>query len=108
MGTKPMNQKLNDYLKMCDHESQFIYALDKLLPIINIELNNHNFYYTSKTTYEDMLRVKEAKIKTDPIVYKYFVLLTKYLRDEAKFFWPANSERDYSDKFHYSNNAQIK
>lgn len=87
---------LKNYLKREDEESRFIYALDKLIPIINIELNNNDFYYKTKTTYEQMLKVKVKKISTDPTIEKYFRLLAKYLKDDKKFFWPDNKKRDYS------------
>lgn len=89
---------LDEYILLQNHESKFIYALDKLLPLINIELNNHDFYQQTKTTYEDMLQVKDAKIATDPTIYAYFELLKKYLKDERKFFWPDNQHRDYNLK----------
>jgi len=89
---------LNSYLIQQDKESKLIYALDKLIPILNIELNNHDFYHTTKTTYENMIKAKDKKISRDPTVYKYFKLLIKYLYEDSKFFWPANKQRDYSNK----------
>lgn len=94
---------LDRYIKQLDSESKFIYSLDKLIPIINIELNNNDFYKKSQTTYEDMIAVKDQKISNDPTVYKYFKLLTEYLREDVKFFWPENAERDYSDKVYKFN-----
>lgn len=87
---------LQQYNQREDQESKFIYALDKLLPIISIEVNNHYFYFQNKVTYEDMLKVTDKKIQTDPTVAKYFKLLSKYLKEDAQFFWPDNQERDYS------------
>lgn len=91
---------MNKYNKRNDKESKFIYALDKLIPIINIELNNNDFYFQSKTTFSQMLEVKEEKIKKDPVIYEYFKLLKKYLIEDTKFFWPENQDRNYSNKYY--------
>lgn len=94
--------EIENYNKQNDAESKFIYALDKLLPILNIEVNNIDFYYQSKTTFEDMLEVKDKKIAKDKTVYGYFEILKAYLKDDVEFFWPDCKNRDYSDKQKYS------
>ncbi len=95
-----MIKTIEDYNSMQDKESKFIYALDKLIPIINIELNNNDYYLKNKLTLEDMIKVKEEKIKTDPVIYEYFELLKNYLAETANFFWPNNQTRDYSNKYY--------
>jgi len=89
---------LDNFMMHRDNESLFIYALDKFLPLLNIELNNNPYYFENEVTYEEMLRVKEGKIASDPTVLKYFRIFAKYLREERQFFWPENQGRDYSQK----------
>ncbi len=98
---KELPQMIKDYNGMIDNESKFIYALDKFIPIINIELNNNDFYFQTQTTLEDMLNVKKDKIAKDKTVDEYFVLLTEYLNTETNFFWPDNKKRDYSKKQYF-------
>ncbi len=98
---KELQVIIKKYNAMNDEESRFIYALDKLIPIINIELNNNDFYFRTKTTHEDMLKVKKNKIAKSKTVEEYFDLLTEYLRIETKFFWPDNKDRNYSKKKYF-------
>jgi putative hydrolase of HD superfamily len=95
---RPFLNSLSNYHSQKDEEAKFIYALDKLLPILNIELNNDDFYFKNEVTFEKMVEIKEQKISKDKTVYKYFELLKKYLKEETKFFWPDNKKRDYSKK----------
>ncbi len=95
---------IRDFSEMSDDESKFVYALDKLIPILNIELNNNDFYFRSQTTFEDMKKLKSKKIATDPTVNEYFDLLQNYLTEDVKFFWPNCKDRDYSRKNYFNFN----
>ncbi|MCL5784167.1 MAG: HD domain-containing protein [Patescibacteria group bacterium] len=75
-----MHQIINDYESLSDPEAKFIYALDKILPAINVFLDQGRSWQRDKVTYE-MLRTKDIKVavsqETLTIWEEFIVLLEK-------------------------------
>ena len=67
-----------------DPESNFVYALDKILPIINIYLNDGAEFEAWKVTLAMLIREKEHKVKAFPAIEKYFWELVDLLRASGK------------------------
>jgi 5'-deoxynucleotidase YfbR-like HD superfamily hydrolase len=67
-------------------ESQFVYALDKLLPIINIYLYEGRSWKAQDIDYEEIVRNKAGKIVISPEVDKYYQEFLKILRDKPELF----------------------
>jgi putative hydrolase of HD superfamily len=68
-----------------DEESKFVYALDKLLPVINIKLDNgrsEHFHNISLKQVES----KQHKFAEDPTVHKYYILAIEFLRQNPHLF----------------------
>lgn len=60
-----MHQLIAAYERKNDPESRFIYALDKMLPVMNIFLDKGRSWQRDHVTYE-MARTKDAKIAISP------------------------------------------
>ena len=77
---------LRAYEEKADPESKFIYALDKLLPIFNILLDEGRSWQTNDVSLEKLYEGKHKKIAEDPIVLEYFVLIVEVLRSNPTLF----------------------
>lgn len=56
-----LSDLIEQYEKRADQEAKFIYALDKILPVINIYMDEGKSWQRDKVTYE-MVRTKDEKI----------------------------------------------
>jgi len=77
---------LRAYDEKADPESKFIYALDKLLPIFNILLDEGRSWQTNDVSLEKLYEGKHRKIAEDPIVLEYFILIVEVLRSNPTLF----------------------
>ena len=77
---------LKNYEEKADPESKFIYALDKLLPMLNIMLDEGRSWHTNEVSFEKLLEGKHAKVANDPVVLEYYVLIISILKDKLGFF----------------------
>lgn len=59
---KELHSTILNYEKRLDDESKFVYALDKVLPVINIYMDNGRSWQEDNVTLE-MLRSKKEKVK---------------------------------------------
>lgn len=69
-----------------DEESKFVYALDKLLPIINIKLDNGRSEHLHNLSLDSIYESKQHKIALDPTVHRYFILAIELLRKNPYLF----------------------
>lgn len=79
-------ETIHTYEKRSDEESKFIYALDKLLPLINIKLDKGRSWHLLKLSVEQLYEAKNHKIAEDPCVHEYFVLVIELLRKNPQLF----------------------
>jgi len=63
---------LREYHARRNQEAKFVYAWDKLLPIINIYKDGGLSWKMLGVTLEDMIREREHKIAVCPITFKYY------------------------------------
>jgi putative hydrolase of HD superfamily len=73
-----------DYIKREDAESRFVYALDKICPILNIYQADGRTWREHKVTLEMLLEGKRSKVAIDPEIEKYFKQIEALLRKEEK------------------------
>ena len=66
-----------------DPESLFVYALDKILPPLNIHLDNGRAYQTQKVTLKMEIESKTDKVAVSPEIKEYY--------EEIKILWEKNS-----------------
>lgn len=81
-----LTETLRLYEEKADPESKFIYALDKLLPMLNIMLDEGRSWHTNEVSLEKLFEGKHTKIANDPVVLKYFVLIVSILKDKPGYF----------------------
>lgn len=58
---KSLSQLINAYEKQTDREAKFVYAMDKILPAINVLLDDGKSWRRDNVNYE-MVRAKDAKV----------------------------------------------
>lgn len=74
------------YEERADPESRFIYALDKILPVINIYLDKGRSWQRDKVTYE-MIRTKDEKVAVSTEAQTVWQELTKLLDEHLDLFY---------------------
>jgi putative hydrolases of HD superfamily len=60
------------YENKTDSESLFIYALDKLLPAMNIFLDNGKSWHIDQVTFDMLYEGKKDKVAVSPIIKEYW------------------------------------
>jgi putative hydrolase of HD superfamily len=82
-----MHDLIRRYELKEDEESKFVYALDKIMPVMTIFLEKGHAWKISGINLEDILNDKTDKVKASPEIEKYFHLLVDMLkRDEHTLF----------------------
>lgn len=79
-------ETISAYESKSDEESKFIYALDKILPIMNIQLDSGRSWHLHNTDLDNLHENKLKKVSGDPIVQKYFILIVEVLRRSPHLF----------------------
>lgn len=81
-----LNATITSYEKMNDEESKFVYALDKILPILNIRLDEGRSWEHLNISFEMLYEGKRDKVAHDPTVQEYFVLVVELLKENPHLF----------------------
>lgn len=84
-----LHELIAEYEARETDEATFIYALDKLLPIINNYLNDGLAWKQQGVTFEHMKAIKTGKIDTSDLVKEYYVLLLELLEQKPDLFGAA-------------------
>ncbi len=76
------------YEMQTDEESQFVYAVDKLIDPINLGMETKNsFFKEHNVSYKQLRDYKDEKIAKHPIAQKYWEQLCKKLESHKTFFF---------------------
>jgi putative hydrolase of HD superfamily len=81
-----ITEVLHRYEEKQDEESKFVYALDKIQPIINIYLDGGRTWKENDITLELLKEKKKEKVAVSPYVEKIFQELVAILEKESKLF----------------------
>lgn len=81
-----LTQMLVAYEEKRDNESKFVYALDKLLPILNITLDEGRSWHFNNVDFEKLYEGKYKKIAHDPVIQEYFILIVEVLKKNPSIF----------------------
>jgi putative hydrolase of HD superfamily len=81
-----MSDLINEYRQRKTPESQFVYALDKLLPILNIYVYKGNSWQEQGIDFAEMQRVKVGKVDIDPTIKNYYDQFIDLLKDHQEVF----------------------
>lgn len=77
---KDLHKIIKAYERRRDEESKFVYALDKMMPILNIYLEKGYSWKVYKVSIDDVLAYKKDKIAESKAVKKYFDQMVPILR----------------------------
>lgn len=81
-----MHQLIDEYEERETKESKFIYALDKLVPILNNYLDDGRNWKKDDISFDDHVRNKTSKVALDPVVSGYFNDIMTILKDRPDLF----------------------
>lgn len=74
------------YEAKLDAESKFVYALDKMQPILNVLQDSGDYYHKYGITFEKWLNYNKEKVALSPEASIYFDQLLKFLEDQKGLF----------------------
>lgn len=77
---------IKKYEEKVDDESKFVYAVDKLLPILSIYLDKGHAWKTHKINLDLIINKNKERISTSPIIKKYFDLILKIVKGKPELF----------------------
>ena len=80
------HKTITDYEKRNDPESRFVYALDKLIPILNVYLDGGRNWKKHKVTLESLLQAKTSKIGISPEIKPFYDELITILENHTDMF----------------------
>ena len=77
---------LASYQKLADEEARFIYALDKLQPIILNYLDGGRVWQENNISFEQMFEEKLAKTAVHPKIHAYCLELARLMQNDSSLF----------------------
>lgn len=80
------HQLIEDYENQINPESRFVYALDKIIPIMNIYLDGGDNWKEHKVTLDNLIKNKTPKIAVSPEIEPYYNELVAILKDNKDMF----------------------
>ncbi|PIP73288.1 MAG: phosphohydrolase [Candidatus Lloydbacteria bacterium CG22_combo_CG10-13_8_21_14_all_47_15] len=83
-----LHRLIEEYEERHNEESRFVYALDKLHPVLNIYLNDGRTWKEKNITFDMMLAQKRDKIAMSPEVAVYFDAILEILEKEGERVFP--------------------
>lgn len=81
-----LHELLQRYEEKADPESRFVYALDKLLPVVNNYLGEGKNWKRDDITYENVWNGKLDKIAISPEIQPYFAEIMAILDKNRNLF----------------------
>ena len=82
---KEIHKAIKGYEALKDEESKLVYAMDKMIPVLNIYLDKGRSWKRDKVTYE-MARTKDDKIALSPPIFEEWIELIKILEKKSNLF----------------------
>ncbi len=79
-------QTIEEYEERKTPESRFVYALDKLVPIINIYTDDGRTWKKEGITLERLLEAKNDKIALSPEIVPYYEEIVNILKENRHLF----------------------
>ncbi|PIR68298.1 hypothetical protein COU49_01905 [Candidatus Nomurabacteria bacterium CG10_big_fil_rev_8_21_14_0_10_35_16] len=85
---KGLTEIIKNYEKQKDKESKFIYALDKLIPVIQNYLEDGRLQRSKRVSFKDFLNNKHHKIIVSPEVVEYWQeILEEFTKNKKLYFF---------------------
>ncbi len=83
---KDIHKAIKGYEALKDEESKLVYAMDKMIPVLNIYQDKGRSWKRDKVTYE-MARTKDDKIALSPPIYEEWKELITHLEKNLDYFF---------------------
>ncbi|HSX00890.1 MAG TPA: HD domain-containing protein, partial [Candidatus Saccharimonas sp.] len=77
---------IDEYESATSAEARFVYALDKLIPMLNNLLDRGRNWQREHITLEQIIQAKSHKVSADPDIQRYFELTVELLRQRPELF----------------------
>lgn len=77
-----LHESIDQYNQKSDKESKFVYALDKIEPVLNIYLDGGRTWKRNSVTLEMLTSAKESKVSIDETTARIFKELVDKLKNE--------------------------
>lgn len=81
-----LTEMMHDYENKVDNEANFVYALDKIMPIIVMVISDGKTWKKRGVTLEQIRESKRPKIAKSPQIIPYFEELLTYLEENPGIF----------------------
>ena len=88
-----MHALIDAYELRPDEESKFIYALDKIIPLMNIYLDKGHSWKIHNISLDDIIENKKNKVLVSEEVKKYFDRIVEMLRQDQATLFPQKSAK---------------
>lgn len=86
-----IHESIGAYMNKADEESRFVYALDKLQPVINIYLDQGRTWREQNVSLRMIEEAKFEKVKLSPEVKVYYDLLMNLLVERKEELFPKDA-----------------
>lgn len=83
-----MHEAIQHYVAKDDAESRFVYALDKIEPLVKMYLDGGRTWREKNVTLEMLYEIKKDKVALSPEIQKYFDEFMALLRSEEAELFP--------------------
>lgn len=83
-----MHEAIQHYVAKDDAESRFVYALDKIEPLVKMYLDGGRTWREKNVTLEMLYEIKKDKVALSPEIKKYFDEFMALLRSEEAELFP--------------------
>lgn len=77
-----------DYKDKADEEAKFVYAVDKILPVLMVNLGEKSAFWSRHKITLEMQREKKRTILQSGIVAPYYDLLMQWMSDPDYYYKP--------------------
>jgi len=81
-----LTKQITEYEKLASNEAKFVYALDKIMPIMQIFINDGYTWKQEKITPQQLDEVKRAKVALSPEITPYYEQLYDLLLATPELF----------------------
>lgn len=85
---RDLHHLIKSYEKKTYQEAKFIWALDKMIPIWNIYLDNGRSWHKENISLKMLIENKTSKVKASDIVNDYFQETIKLLEEREEELFP--------------------
>jgi putative hydrolase of HD superfamily len=79
-----LHKWIEKYEKQEDEESQLVYAVDKLLPVFSIFMDNGHAWKTHKLDLDVLIKKNKERVSASSIAKKYFDLIILAIQNDKK------------------------